>query len=230
MNTFRFAIRALSVFAVTVLTAFPADAEIRIDNIIVDFNDGKTRRNDIEVTNDGKALLYVSVKPVEIVRPGLEGEKRRTYRDPMKMGMLVSPTRMVLEPGQTKPVRLSILERPQDRDRIYRVRIEPAVGRTVGTKTGLRILVGYDVLVMVRPAKAKAEITGGRKGRKLTLRNTGNTNVKLMRGKQCDKAGKCVELPAKRLHAGATWTVELPLDAPAKYRLKSNDGVHLRTF
>lgn len=230
MNTFRTATRALSVCAVTLLTAFPSYGEIRIDNIIIDFSDGNTRRNDIEVTNDGKALVYVSVKPVEIVRPGLEGEERRRHRDPMEMGLLVSPTRMVLEPGQTKPVRLSILKRPQDRDRIYRIRIAPAVGRTVAIKTGLRVLVGYEVLVIVRPDKDKAEITGERDGRKLTLRNTGNTNAKLMRGKQCDDAGKCVDLPPKRLYAGATWTVDLPLDTPAEYRLKSGGAVYSRTF
>lgn len=230
MNTFQSATRALCVMAVTLLTAFPSYGDMRLDKVIVDFNDGKTRRSDIEVTNGGKAPIYVSVKPAEIVQPGLEGQKRRQHRDPKEMGMLVSPSRLVLEPGQSKTIRLSLLDRPQDRDRIYRVKIAPAVGRTVAMKTGLRVVVGYDVLVIVRPENAKAEIVGERNGRKLTLRNTGNTNALLVSGKQCDKAGKCIDLPTTRLYAGVTWTVDLPRDAPAEYRLQSGGTVHSRTF
>lgn len=230
MNMFKCATGALSVLAVTFLTAFPSYGDMRLDKIIVDFNDGKTRRTDIEVTNGGKTPIYVSVKPAEIVRPGRKDQKRREHRDPKKMGMLVSPTRLVLEPGQSKTVRLSLLERPRDRDRIYRVKVAPAAGRTVAMKTGLRVLVGYDVLVIARPDNAKPAITGERNGRRLTLRNTGNTNALLVSGKQCNKAGKCVDLPTARLYAGITWTVDLPLDAPAEYRLQSGDVIHSRTF
>ncbi len=221
--TFQYAARALFIFAATLLTAIPSHAEMRLDRVIVDFSDGKTRRTDIEVTNESKAPMYVSIQPAEILRPGLAGQERRTYRDPMEMGILVSPTRMVLEPGQSKPIRIAILKPPQDQDRIYRIKIAPAVGRTVGIKTGVRVLVGYDVLVIVRPENAKPEITGDRNGRKLTLRNTGNSNAILVGGTQCDTAEKCVDLPTARLYAGATWTVDLPLDAPAKYRFESGD-------
>ena len=164
------------------------------------------------------------------MRPGLEGQKRRQYRDPKEMGMLVSPTRLVLEPGQSKTVRMSLLGRPLDRDRIYRVKIAPAVGRTVAMRTGIRVVVGYDVLVIARPANAKARIEDERNGRKLTLRNTGNTNALLVSGKQCNKAGKCVDLPTTRLYAGAEWSVDLPLDAPVEYRLQSGGAVYSRTF
>jgi hypothetical protein len=196
MNMFKCATGALSVLAVTLLTAVPSYGDMRLDKIIVDFDDGKTRRTDIEVTNGGKAPIYVSVKPAEIVRPGRKDQKRRQHRDPKKMGM----------------------------------KIAPAAGRTVAMKTGLRVLVGYDVLVIARPDNAKPAITGERSGRRLTLRNTGNTNALLVSGKQCNKAGKCVDLPTTRLYAGITWTVDLPLDAPAEYRLQSGDVIHSQTF
>jgi len=230
MTTFRNPVRALSAFAVAFMVALPAYGEMRLDKVIVDFSDGATRRDDIEVTNGGKEVMYVSVAPAEIVRPGLEGQERRTYRAPMEMGMLVSPTRMILEPGQSKPVRLSILKPPEERDRIYRVKIAPVVGQTIATRSGLRVLVGYDVLVIVRPKNAKPEIVGERDGRKLTLRNTGNTNALLIGGKQCDESKKCVDLPTTRLYAGTTWTVDLPRDAPAEYRLQSNGAVYSQRF
>ena len=224
------AVRTLSAFAIAFLAATPCYGEVRLDKVIVDFSDAKLRRSDIEVTNQGKAPVYVSVMPAEIVRPGRTDQKRRTHRDPMEMGMLVSPTRMILEPGQTKPVRLAVLERPKERDRIYRVKIAPAAGRTVAIKSGLRILVGYDVLVIVRPENAKAGVVGERKGRRLTLRNTGNTNALLISGKQCDKAGKCVELPTTRLYAGTTWSVDLPKDAPAEYTMHSGGVAYSQKF
>jgi len=230
MTTYHCAIRGFSAFTIAFLAALPAYGEMTLDKVIVDFNDGKTRRNDIEVTNRGKETMYVAVSPAEITRPGLDGQQRRTRIDPRELGLLVSPSRMVLEPGQSKPVRLSILDRPADRDRIYRVKISPVVGRTLATRTGLRILVGYDVLVIVRPEKANPEIDGERNGRKLTLRNTGNSNVLLLSGKQCPKAKDCVDLPTTRLYAGATWTVNLPLDAPAEYRLQGGEKVYSRKF
>lgn len=230
MSLFRYASAAFPAFAVAFMAAAPAYGDVRLDKVIVDFNDGKMRRTDIEVTNRGKATVYVSVKPAEIVRPGRKDQQRRAHRDPMEMGMLVSPTRMILEPGQTKPVRLAILDRPKDRDRIYRVKIAPAAGRTVAIKSGLRILVGYDVLVIVRPEAAKAGVVGERNGRRLTLRNTGNTNTLLINGKQCDKAEKCVALPTTRLYAGTTWSVDLPKDAPVEYTMHSGGVAYTRKF
>lgn len=230
MRKFRNPVRALSAFAIAFMVALPAYGEMRLDKVIVDFSDGATHRDDIEVTNGGKEVMYVSVTPAEIVQPGFKGQERRTSRDPMDLGMLVSPTRMILEPGQSKPVRISILKPPVDRDRIYRVKIAPVVGQTIATRSGLRVLVGYDVLVIVRPKNAKPEIIGKREGRKLTLRNTGNTNALLIGGKQCDKSRKCVDLPTTRLYAGATWTVDLPHDAPAVYRLRSNGAVFSLRF
>jgi len=230
MNRLHGATRALSAFAMAFLTTLPAYGDMRLDRVIVDFKDAATRRTDIEVANRGKETIYVSVAPTEIIHPGAKEQERRTYRDPMEMGMLVSPTRMILEPGQSKPVRLAILERPKDSDRIYRVRISPTVGRTIAIRTGLRVLVGYDVLVMVRPENAKPEISGERNGKKLTLRNTGNSNVLLVDGKQCDTSRKCADLPTTRLYAGTTWSVDLPSEGQVEYRLQSGGPVYTQKF
>lgn len=230
MTIFRNPVRTLSAFAIAFMVALPAYGEISVSNIIVDFSDAKKRRDDIEISNVGKSVMYVAIEATEIIRPGLKGEERRTYQNPMEMGLLVAPRRMALEPGQTKTVRLSLLKRPVDKDRIYRIKIAPAVGRTIATKSAIRILVGYEALVIVRPDKAKPDISGTRTGRKLTVRNTGNTNAKLIRGKQCGMDGKCVDLPPKRLYAGATWTVDLPLDAPAEYQIKVGENMHPRKF
>lgn len=199
-------------------------ANMALDKVIVDFDNKSPRRSDIEVTNSEKQAMYISVEASEILDAGLASEKRVKIKDPTELGLLVSPTRLVLEPGQTKTIRLSLLKHPSDSDRIYRVKIHPAVGRTVAIKSGLRIIVGYDVLVIARPQNGKVNVLAKRNGRELILENIGNTNVMLMNGRQCKEDGQCIELPPRRLYKGASWTQMLPLDQPAKYLLRS--GAH----
>lgn len=75
---------------------------------------------------------------------------------------------------------------------------------------GLKVLIGYDVLVLVlvlvRPVAANPQLLATRK-EGLTLPNAGNVSVKLLDGRVCRGAGQdCNELPSRRLHAGAEWT------------------------
>lgn len=203
----------------------PCKAEMRLEKVIVDFTTADVARDDIEIANTSHdEILYVSVQPAEIVNPGQPDESRVSQADPEELGLLVSPRRMILEPGQSKLVRFSLLERPRDRDRIYRVSIKPAVGELITQQSGLKIVVGYDVLVIARPLDARPLLKATREGKTLTISNTGNTNALLYNGLQCpDQSDECDELPSRRIYAGASWRIELPLDAPARF-LVAADG------
>ena len=96
--------------------------------------------------------------------------------------------------------------------------------------SGLKIVVGYDVLVLVRPAQAIANVTAVKSGRKLTFQNSGNVSVELVDGRQCSGGQQCTTLPGKRLYANASWTVDLPADLPAQYTLKSPGKTDRRTY
>ena len=129
---------------------------------------------------------------------------------------------MILEPGQHHLVRIAALPGDTLREHVYRVTIKPVLGPIQSEHTGLKVVIGYDVLVLVRPAQPAASVTATRAGRKLTFDNSGNVSVEVIDGRQCNAAhAQCAQLPGKRLYPGASWTVDLPSDLPAEYTLKS---------
>jgi len=222
---------ALALAALACLPASPARADIVLSQLIVDLQPGQDSRQDIEVWNTGSDRAYVAVEPSEIVNPGSTTEQRRRDPDPEKLGLLVSPARMILEPGQRKLIRVAELQPPQDRERTYRVTVKPVVGKITSAESGLKILVGYDVLVLVRPAHSEPKVWTQRSGDELTFRNNGNVSVELVEGRACDPAGKsCSDLPGKRLYPGAQWTERVPAGRQAQYTLKSPGQTSRKTF
>lgn len=209
--------------------AAQAHAELVLSELIVDLQPGKSVRDDVEVWNKSAERSYVAIEPREIVDPGQPTESARREPDPEKLGLLVSPERMILEPGQRKLVRIASLAGDADREHVYRVTVKPVVGGIQSEATGLKIVVGYDVLVLVRPARAQAQVSASRNGRELKFNNSGNVSVEIIDGRQCS-GGQCSELAGKRLYPGATWTVRLPADAPAEYHLKSPGRDERKTY
>jgi len=146
-------------------------------------------------------------------------------RDPSKLGLLASPARLILEPGQRRTLRIAAIGTPSMDERVYRVTVKPVSGEVAGSTSGLKLLVGYDLLVLVRPAAVRNAVRASRSGATLMISNTGNASVELAEGKQCDATGKaCQALPAKRLYAGASWSQHLPLSTSGEYRVRSTDG------
>lgn len=209
----------------------PAAADMALDKVVVQFGAGGMQRDDIEVLNAGGELLYLVVEPREVLEPGGEGEQRVERRDPEELGLLVSPNRLVIEPGARRVVRLSLLRPPSERDRIWRVAFRPVVGETAAETTALRVLTAYNVLVMAYPPAPQAELVAERSGQRLALENRGNSNALLFDGRQCDAAGQnCRELPTRRLYAGNRWELELPYGTPARWRLQTAEGVGEASF
>jgi P pilus assembly chaperone PapD len=214
-----------------VLAPAPARAELVLSELIVELQAGKQVRDDVEVWNNSPERSFVSIEPREIVNPSLPSQTVLKDPDPEKLGLLVSPERMILEPGQRKLVRIASLSGDAGREHVYRVTIKPVVGGIQSDDSGLKILVGYDVLVLVRPTLPVANVSAARNGRSLTFSNSGNVSVELVDGRQCDERHvMCTELPGKRLYPGASWTVELPSDLPAEYVLKSPGRTDHRTY
>lgn len=209
--------------AVAATVAPPAaNAQIALSNLVVEISPGKDARQDVEVLNTGADRAYVAVEPAEIVNPGTPAEVRRTDPDPEKLGLLVAPSRMILEGGQRKLIRIAELAPPGDRERIYRVTVKPVVGPLASDQSGLKVLIGYDVLVMVRPARPQASISVTRSGDTVTFHNDGNVSVELEQGRQCDASGKlCSDLPGKRLYSGAQWATQLKPGNHPEYMLRS---------
>ncbi|QIK79724.1 fimbria/pilus periplasmic chaperone [Sphingomonas piscis] len=213
----------------SVLTPSTARAEIVVSQLVVELQPGKVARQDVEIWNNDKDRAYVAIEPHRIVDAGQPTERRVEDPDPEKLGLLVSPARMVLEPGQHKLLRFADIVPPSDRERVYRVTIKPVVGDITANQSGLKVLIGYDALVMVRPAVAIEKVTAERSGPRINWRNEGNVSAELSEGRQCSSAGQgCVDLPGKRLYPGASWSVELKNDGPVEYVVRSPGGISKR--
>ena len=224
-------IRASLALAAALGLAQWAHAEMVLSQVIVDLLPGKPPRDDIEVFNDGPDRMYVAADPSEILGAGTPQERRVPATDPEQSGLLVSPQRLILAPGEHRTIRIAAVgDRPAS-DRVYRVAIKPVAGPVSAGESALKVLVGYDALVLVRPAQFTGDVIGERNGATLILSNAGNTAQELFDGKQCDAAGKdCRALPAKRLYPGATWQQTLPFSTPVTYTTAIGPTVRDRTF
>lgn len=189
---------ALSIAAAVGLASL-AHAEMILSQVIVDLLPGKPPRDDIEVWNDGPERMYVSAEPFEIRAAGTPGEQRVAAGLPEESGILVSPQRLVLASGERRTVRIAAIGARPASDRVYRVAIKPVAGAVSADESALKVFVGYDTLVIIRPEKFAGDLVGQRTGHSLVLRNDGNTAQELFDGRQCDGGGgNCQALPAKR--------------------------------
>lgn len=211
--------------------AATARAEMVLSQVIVDLLPGKPPREDIEVWNDGPERMYVLAEPFEILAAGTPQEQRVPAGMPEQSGILVSPQRLVLEPGERRTVRVAAIGERPAADRVYRVAIRPVAGAVSAEETALKVFVGYDTLVLVRPERATGDVEAQRSGRTLVLVNSGNTAQELFGGQQCDAAGgNCQALPSKRLYPGASWEQALPYDTQVTYKASIGPKVRERRF
>lgn len=208
-----------------------ARAEIVLSQVIVDLQPDQPPREDVEIWNSSKERVYVLAEPAEIVGAGLDSQTRVVEPDPEKLGILVTPNRLILEPGQRRLLRVAMIGERGPRDRIYRVTVKPVAGEVPNDQTALKVLLGYDMLIIARPTAPATNVTATREGSSLVLRNAGNTNVELFEGQQCDANGaNCVEMPAKRLYSGASWRQELTRATPVEYSVKTGSKTVRRRF
>ena len=225
----RIASSKFAVAAALFLGAIPAHAEMVLSKVIVDLAEGKRSNDEIEVWNDGADRIYVVAEPSVIESPGLPDQRRVPISNPATSGLLVSPQRIILEPGERRQVRIAAILPRADRDRVFRVTIKPVAGPVTANTDALKVFVGYDVLVLQRAASAGGEVRGERSGASLTLVNTSNTAWEVFDGRQCSAgATGCVTLPATRLYAGAELKVPLPNAGRVEY--KATNGASTRTL
>lgn len=209
--------------AMLVLPAVALASTINVTPLSVVFG-SKGRYQDIRVFNTGKSKAYVNIKLSKIVKPGSQHVSYKHFdEDPMKFGLVVSPNKMIIPAGQVRTVRLLRLLRGNKKEMVYQINVAPAVGVLERIKTGnkkveagVRVIVGYNVISRILPSHPTADLKFIRKGKTLTVINTGNSSALLYHGKQCS-GEKCAVLPTKRIYAGLSWTTKLPSSGTIKY-------------
>lgn len=198
-------------------------ASMIVQQSIVYFQPGDSNRQDIKVTNPDAEPLYIQVEIKEIINPGKPDEIIKPVSNPKEAGFLVTPNRLAIQPGSHQSVRLVNLKGLMDTERVFRVALKPVAADVEATETGVKVLIGYELLVLIQPIAPKILVSHVREGNKMTLVNEGNTDVLLSKGEQCkdDKKTECTELPVYRLYAGNKAVIDLKYDTPVNYILSS---------
>lgn len=192
-----------------VLWPATASASLVLDKVIIDLEAEGPARDDIELLNDGDERMYVAVEPFEVLNPDTDLEQRVALTLEESGPIFVSPRRLILEPGERRLLRIALLgDRPVS-ERIFRVMVRPVSGEIVSDTDGLKVLVGYDTLVLLRPSEESGSILSVREGGGLMLENRSNASVEFFEGKACVAASQpCRPLAPNRLYPGEKWVIE----------------------
>jgi len=203
--------------AVFVLFSSTAQSQITVSRSVIEFGKSGVIQ-DIEVMNTGDFKIYLDMTIAEIIDPESETPTRVQLDDPRTAPVLVSPKQLLVPPGERKRMRVILREPAVERDRVFRLAVKPYTGalkidETSGDKkaSAIKVLVGYDLLLLSRPPNANPEVAVTRYNDHLEFVNKGNTNVLLRKIEQCDATeSDCEELQPNRLYAGESYSVELP--------------------
>ena len=202
--------------------AGPANAQLKLSDFFLDL-DPVTQSEDLYAENLGQERMYLKVSVVEVTDPGLSTEGVHEIADPRELGLLVSPQRLVVEPGGEKRIRILALE-PAMKDRFFKVTVTPVVGEIESEQMiGVKLMIAYAAWVFQRPEGATPNLIGWREGNVLKVRNEGGTHAELTGGKQCAPAapGSCDTIDRVRILAGQEKEIALPYPAnPAPVAFK----------
>ena len=194
-------------------------AAMIVERTVLHYAPDGSNRQDVEVRNPDDETLYIQVDIFEVINPGTDEEERREVINPREANFLATPNKMAIPPGGRKLVRLVNLQEPGDKERVFRVNLKPISADVEADQTAIKVLVGYQLLVMIHPAEPEPKLAATRDNGKLKLVNEGNINILMHRGQQCaaDKPDDCVDLPVKRLYPGNSWELELEKDGPVQF-------------
>jgi len=211
-----------------------AQADMILNKSIIYFEPDNPNREDLEIQNAGTDPLYISRSRLKLLIILVPISRREIFDNPKQAGLLVSPNKLVVPPNGRKLLRFVNLNPNPKEEKVYRVSITPVVGELSAKSTGVKIMIGYEVLVIVHPVDGHIDLTHQRSSNKLTLSNQGTQNVLLRKGTQCpadvDDESLCHQLPGKRLYPGNTWSVDLEADQAVTYFLSRGKEHSVRVF
>jgi len=209
---------ATIIFFMSSVVAF---AQITVSKSILEFS-ANNLIEDVDIVNSASHKIFLKMSVAQIMNPETATPERVELTDPRTAAVLVSPTQLVVLPGERKRIRIILRKPPVQKDDIYRLAVKPFIGEVdmsanEGKKaSALKVLLGYDLLLLARPVDATARLNVIRTDTRITFENTGNTNLLLRKMLQCNAEGEdCEELRPNRLYAGEVHQIDLPLQGSA---------------
>jgi P pilus assembly chaperone PapD len=199
---------------------------VMVSPLQVDFAPGQPNFADLMVSNTGQTIAYIETQIEKIQDPGTANQHLvPLLNNPLQIGLVASPEKIVLHPGYSQVVRLLSLVHGNSQDEVYQVNITPVTNALEAgddgsgkAQSGISVTIAYRVLVFVRPENPKPNIIMTRDGVHVTVTNTGNTNAYLELAKQCTSVNNCIDLPfSRRMYSGNVWQFDLPNAAPVQF-------------
>ena len=208
-----------------------------LDRSIVHLNPGDPESVDVAVSNNGEEPLYIDTEIIEVLDAGSMQEERVLVGGTMDVPMLVSPIKLVIPPGQRRLLPIVNMAGFGPQERVFRVTATPVAPPAVAEHSGIRILVGYQVLVIVAPEHPEPKLEAHREGRSLVFDNVGNVNFMLHSGLQCppgvkpdEHAQGCTNFEGTRMYPGNSWVLETPYETPVQFTVTTGEQNERRTF
>jgi len=216
-----------------------AHAGIRVTPLQASIS-AKRSYTDINVQNNGEEVAYVNTAISTLVWDKNSISEQVPVQDPRKSGLMTSPNKLILQPGEMRKVRIQRTQPASDIERLYMVRVSPVVvdknitdpdhqeelKASGKVEASVKILIAYSARISVLPIKGRADFEIKRDGKKAYIINKGNLSVLFSQGKQCVSKDECVELATKLVYPNTTYTVELPDALPVTYSAKTSEGAY----
>ncbi len=215
-------------------------ADIALSEVILDFNESSELRKDIWVTNHGNSKSFVEISPYLILNPGEDPVQKEPVSDPRKSEIVVTPNKMILEPGQKKAIRVLLKKFSRKEEKIYRINVVPKVGNVKlkgrakegEIRTGVKVIVGYDVLTILRPDNPKKDYSLNISGKNLEVRNKGNVSILVDEVHQCKTSNleECSIVKGPRVHPNKTESIKLSETKNLKVYIKYGERTEVKTL
>lgn len=206
-----------------------ANAVIKVSTLHVDFMPGEQQFQDVFIQNVGTDVEYVDVSLFKRTDPVKNPEQvlSSSGQNPETFGMVVTPNKLAISPGQTKRIRLLNLTRGNKTDAVYGVRVLPVPAPIQATKDNadqhaagqVEIISAFVVGVYVLPAHPHVDLSLTRTGNQLVIENKGNTNALLDGGQQCTSDSKpvCTKVEPVRIYGDSKVQITLAKSLPVTY-------------
>lgn len=210
-------------FVGALLFSTVASGNMQLDRTQIVFETDGPGREDVIVRNTGEHPLYLKLEVLEVTAPGTEEERREVVENPETIGLIASPTKLVIQPDRRRAIRLVNLRGHGEQERVYRVNVLPVAPPVDAEGIGVRILIAYQLLVFVRPVESRVQLDAERTPEGVRLRNNGNVNVLLRDVQHCpDAAADCSELRGMRLYPGNQRLLEAPAGGHVQFTAVAN--------
>jgi hypothetical protein len=213
---------------------------ISVDTPIINFDKNENGSRNITVKNHSNFTGYVKVDLYEILNAGTKDEEIFIYKQidrespegkyeiekyknrniqiksPENSDLYFSPSKIILEKSgshlDSQTIRVVNVNKELKDERIYRLRVYPVIdgfGKK-NKKMGIKILMGYESLVLIQSNNPKLNYSYKIIDKKMIIKNEGNDNIKFESGEHCNDSKKCELLAPFRLYNNTSEEISLP--------------------